>query len=176
MSAPERTWDRAPQVSTGNGLALRHGAYSPRVVDPIAEQLVDAMLAEPDTAYLSAPSYRPALWAWAQKEARVQVLTEHAARLGVDGLGEDGRADATYTHLDKAERAAERARQQLGLDPLSRARLGRDKAAASVDWAQVLSGLGEGGALPPVGHPAPVAIDAPAPAHGPSATDARADR
>ena len=50
----------------GNLVALRHGAYSPRRVEPLAQELVDVVLADPSTACLQAARWRPAVWAWAR--------------------------------------------------------------------------------------------------------------
>lgn len=130
----------------GNALQERHGAYSPRRVDPLAAELVDLVLADPDTAYLREARWRPALWAWARAEAQVQLLTEYleqkatSADSGVGDLG-DERVRAAHLLLHRAEARADRSRARLGLDPLSAARLGRDRTAAALDAAQLMAGL-----------------------------------
>lgn len=157
-------WQR-PEFEPGNTVAQVHGAFSPRVVDPLATELVEALLADGDVSYLRAPSYRLSLWAWARSEVQCQLLVEHVEQLGglVEGLVETGteesdetrdggnlhrvsksrRMGSALTALDRAERHAAMCRSRLGLDPLSRARLGRDVAAAKVDMAEVLSQLKE---------------------------------
>lgn len=120
-----------PPFQPGHELATHHGAYSPRRVDPLATELVERILDDDDVAYLRALSVRPALWAWAKAEARVQLLEEYlAGRGGPDGVGdlEDRRTRSAWELLHRAETRAESGRKQLGLDPLSRARLGRDVA------------------------------------------------
>ncbi|GAA2548140.1 hypothetical protein [Pseudonocardia hydrocarbonoxydans] len=130
-----------PPFEPGNEAALRHGAYSPRRVDPLAAELAAGALDDPDLAHLTAPGYRPAVWAWARAEAQVQLLAEHVERIGLD-FG-DHAVSAAHTALDRAERRAERSRRALGLDPLARARLGRDHAAARVDVVEVLTRMAE---------------------------------
>ena len=171
MSAPagKPPWLTRP----GNALQLRHGAYSPRHVDPLAAELVELVLADPATEYLAAAHWRPALWAWARAEAQTQLLTEYLARAGEefgDGVGDlaSERVRSAYLLLHRAEARADRSRARLGLDPLSAARLGRDKAAASVDLARLMAELQrrelaaaaeDDGAAAVGGHGAPPALE-----------------
>lgn len=129
----------------GNELALKHGAYSPRRVDPLAAELVALVDGDSAVSWLTAAD-RPALWAWARAEAQVQLLSEYlelAGQVAGDGVGdlEQERVRAAYLLLHRAEARALSGRARLGLDPLSRARLGRDVAAAQIDMARLLSGL-----------------------------------
>lgn len=140
MAEAARGYTWAP-FEPGNEIATRHGAYSPRRVDPLAAELVDQALADVDLGYLTAPGYRPAVWAWARAEAQVQLLAEHVERLGLDFA--EAAVSAAYAALDRAERRAERGRARLGLDPLSRARLGRDVTATRVDLVSMLTSLSE---------------------------------
>jgi phage terminase small subunit len=128
MGEPARRYSWPP-FEPGNSVALRHGAYSPRRVDPLAAELVERVLA--DTDWLR-PCDRPAVWAWARAEARVQLLAEHLAANGGD-LADDGSVRPAADLLSRVEAQAQRMRSVLGLDPLSRARLGRDVAATRVD-------------------------------------------
>ncbi|WP_214365625.1 hypothetical protein [Pseudonocardia sp. H11422] len=128
-----------PPFEPGNEVGLRHGAYSPRRVDPLARELVDQALGDPDLGYLAAPSYRPALWAWARAEAQVQLLAEYLERFGADPDFGDRAVSAAYNAHHRAEARADSARRRLGLDPLSRARLGRDVTAAQVDLVSLLT-------------------------------------
>lgn len=124
-----------PPFEPGNTLAMRHGAFTSRIVEPRAAELVAAVLDEPDVAYLAAPSYRPALHAWARAEAQIERLTAWLNGRAPD----DEDAASARAQLERAEGRAAAARTRLGLDPLSRARLGRDVASARVDIAQVLA-------------------------------------
>lgn len=134
-----------PPFQPGHTLSVRHGAYSPRRVDPLAAEIVQGLLGDTSTAYLQAPRYRLALWALGRAEAQVQLLSEwlgeHAEEAG-DGVGDlsDEATRSAYLLLHRAESRADRSRARLGLDPLSAARLGRDVVAASVDVARLLSG------------------------------------
>lgn len=152
-----------PPFTPGNEVAATHGVYSPRKVDPLATELVDRILADPTLAYLQSPAFRPALWAWARAEAKVQLLEDYlAARLDEKGMPDldDARTVSAYRELHRAETRAQTQRGRLGLDPLSRARLGRDVALgerASLDAAAVMAQLREleqGGRLPEGGGPA----------------------
>lgn len=154
-----------PDATPGNELATQHGAYSPRRVDPLATELVEALLVDPDVSYLRAPAYRSAVWAWGRAEAQVQLLTEYVLDNGgvAEALADHGEETSDEHHdgghsrrvtrsrrvgsalaaLDRTEGRAASLRARLGLDPLSRARLGRDVAASQVDIAQVLTTMRE---------------------------------
>ncbi|MBK7610840.1 MAG: hypothetical protein IPJ15_05960 [Actinomycetales bacterium] len=136
-----------PPFEPGNTVALQHGAFSPRFVDPLAADLVGMVLEDPQVGYLTAPAYRPALWAWARAEAQAQLLVEYLARAGQesgDGVGDLDldRVRTAYLLLHRAESRADRSRARLGLDPLSRARLGKDVAQAkAADAAAIMAEL-----------------------------------
>jgi hypothetical protein len=133
-----------PPFEPGNQVAARHGAYSPRKVDPLAKTFVDLVLEDPAVVQLRAPHWRPALWAWARAEASVQLLTEYlTAQGGEDGVGDldQERIRSAYLLLHRAESRASTCRSRLGLDPLSAARLGRDRASEAVDTARYMQEL-----------------------------------
>jgi len=129
-----------PPFEQNNQVSVRHGAYSPRRVDPLARELVDITLADPKCTYLAAPRWRPGVWAWARAEARVQLLTEWLADHG-EGVDDEGNVAPVLAALRLWEVRAANARSRLGLDPLSAARLGRDVTAAEIDMARLLSGV-----------------------------------
>jgi len=123
---------RWPTATAGNEIALKHGAYAPRRVDPLARELVETVA---DVAYLQDdPSYRTSLWAWGRAEARVQLVSEWIDQNGM--LDEEGKPRPAADLLVRLEKQAADARARLGLDPLSRARLGRDVTASQFDLAQ----------------------------------------
>lgn len=133
-----------PPFQPGHTLSTRHGGYSPRRVDPLANEIRSAVLADPSTDYLQAPRYAAAVWGWARAEAQVQLLTEYLERAGEvsgDGVGdlEQDRVRSAYLLLHRAEARALSGRRALGLDPLAAARLGRDRAATEVDVARVMA-------------------------------------
>lgn len=142
---PAGWWRWAP-FEPGNQAALRHGAWSPRLVDPVAAEIVERMRAdatEPGSpvAYLADPTYAASVAAWARVEARIQLLTEYLSGAGGD-LDAEGAVRPAADLLTRLEGQAEKARARLGLDPLSRARLGRDVTASQMDLARLLAGLG----------------------------------
>lgn len=146
MSAPAE-WAPAfpgqrPPFLPGNQARLTHGYWSPRKVNPLAQELIDSVLSDPDVEYLQRPQFRPALFGWARAEARVQLLEEWLGE-GVGDLA-DEQVRTAYQLLDRAEARAASGRAALGLTPLAKARLGRDVAAARVDIAQLLTEAREG--------------------------------
>ncbi len=162
---PDGTWVPAfegqrPPLQPGHEVTLTHGGYSPRKVEPLAAELVDGLLADPAAGHAHASHYRPAVWAWARAEAQVQLLTEYLAKAGEasgDGVGdlEQDSICSAYLLLHRAEARATTGRTRLGLDPVSRARLGKDVAAGQLDTARLMAELekrdqnGQGGAVLP---------------------------
>lgn len=153
MTEPEPSGDwtpafpgQRPPFTPGHELSTQHGAYSPRKVDPLAKELVDAMLEDPTLGYLKASAFRPALWAWARAESQAQLLAEYLEGRGKGGVGDlkDKRVQSAYLLLHRAEARADRGRVRLGLDPLSRSRLGKDIAQGrAADAAAALTQMRE---------------------------------
>ena len=122
----------------GNLEAVVHGANSAALVDAVATRYRDAALAYlgdqvPD--YLGRAEYDRAVQAWARAEARVDLVTRYLDDVG--HLDEQGNPRPAARHLVDLEASAAKRRAELGLDPLSRARLGRDVAATGVDLARL---------------------------------------
>lgn len=110
-----------PPFQPGHTLSLRHGARSPRVVDPLADSILQR--AVEDAPWLSEPKYAATVRAWARAEAQAELLT---AWLDEHGLhDEEGRLRYAEQALHRAETRAMNLRSRLGLDPISRARLGQ---------------------------------------------------
>lgn len=126
-----------PPFEPGNTVAVRHGAYSPRRVDPLAQEILAAV---EGTVSWWTPADRAQAWRWARLEARCQLLVEHLADLGGD-LDSEGNERPASALLTRLELQASNLASKLGLDPLSRARLGRDVAAAQVDVATLMAHL-----------------------------------
>ena len=132
---PAGEW--APQVQQGNSLARKHGAFSPAVIDPVARDLAVAI--KEQVTYLNDPSYDAAVRAWSRAEAQVLILSEYIDKY--DALDEDGVPRPALSALKDFENRAARERTRLGLDPLSRAQLGRDVMAQQVDLARLMSAV-----------------------------------
>ena len=133
-----------PPAAPLNELALTHGAYSERRLAPRAAQIAGELLAHPETPeWLRSPSYAPAVAAWARAEAVVALLWDYLAEVDLQAALTDTtelderrtkgstrstsrRVEAVLTQLHRHETRAASLRAQLGLSPLSRARLGRD--------------------------------------------------
>ena len=125
-------WQRPP-FPPGNVLSLKHGANSARVTDPLAADLAQSVAG---VDYLNAePAFAAAVSAWARAEARVLVVSEYLDANGV--LDAKGKPRPAADLLVKLERLASEARARLGLDPMSRARLGKDLSGAQVDLARL---------------------------------------
>jgi hypothetical protein len=121
----------------GNEVRLRHGARSERRVDPVAAELVEALLADrPDLA-----AYPEAVWGWARAEARCLLFAHWHAQVGY--LDEAGNPRGGG-HVAAAENQAARLRERLGLDPVSDVQLQKAKAEA-VALVADLEGIRERG-------------------------------
>jgi hypothetical protein len=110
----------------------------------IAEQLAETL-----PGYLAEPSYAPAVQAYCITLARIERVAswlEQQTDGDIPELDGDGVVRAAADLLLRLERQAEAQRQRLGLDPLSRARLGRDVAGTRLTIAQQLAAYqgGEG--------------------------------
>lgn len=129
---PARRYSWAP-FEKGNAASETHGAYIKRRVDPVAAELVGTI--REHVPYLADPSYVPAIHAWARAEARVLLISEWLDEHGP--LDESGDPRPALAALLQFERLASTGRSRLGLDPLSRAQLGRDVAAQNLDLARL---------------------------------------
>jgi hypothetical protein len=119
----------------GHELSLRHGAWSDRHVQPVAAELLQSVLDDPQCDYLKAPRFAAELQAWATAEARVRLLETYIARLaeGDDtGVGDlaDEATRAAWGLLHRCETRAQSGRDRLGLSPAAAGKLGRDLAMA----------------------------------------------
>jgi hypothetical protein len=157
-----------PPFEPGNEVATVHGAYSERRIAPLADQIAVSLLADDSTPqYIKEPSYSATVRAWSRAEATVQLLwnwlAEHdldAALTDVTETDEDAELskgaaskhttsrhiESVLTQLHRHEVRAANLRSRLGLDPLSRARLGKDVAAQHVDLARMFAELQQDGA------------------------------
>lgn len=157
---------RWKDATPGNELALKHGANSERHVAPLAAQIAASLLDHPETpAYLREPSYAPVVRAWSRAEAVVTLLwdwlDEHDLDAALADLTETDESDkhtkgssskhtlsrhveSVLTQLHRHEVRAMNLRSRLGLDPLSRARLGKDVASQRLDLAMLFAEMQRG--------------------------------
>jgi len=117
---PEPTHDpQHPDFTPGNTLAMRHGARSERLVAPLADAILQR--AVEDTPWLLEPRYAPSVRAWARAEAQAALLTEYLEAQGLHDS--EGRLRPAEQALHRAETRAANLRKDLGLTPLSAARI-----------------------------------------------------
>ena len=162
---PAPLHDRSQPFPPGHTLSLRAGATSPRTIGPLAAEIEATARALPAwPGYLEDPTYAPAVKAWAWSEAQAELLRRYVAERDLDAamsdtetstttettdhgptrttsrkVSEGKRTRSALDHLDRIEKTAANHRARLGLDPLSRARLGRDVTASRLDLAAILS-------------------------------------
>ena len=109
-----------PPFEPGNGVAMRHGVWSRRQVDPLVRELVAGLVSDrPDLL-----AYPEVLVAWARAEARCILFAEY---LGDEDLDSE-RALKVGRFVVQFERLADGLRSRLGLDPRSEAELARERA------------------------------------------------
>jgi hypothetical protein len=132
MSAAE-TWTPSPargykwaDATPGNFIALKHGARSRRIYEPVAADLAAGLLEDrPDLE-----GYPDALTQWAESEARAELLRKWIAERGIFDDDESPRS-GVLTWLRVFENQATDARKVLGLDPRSHAELAKVRAEAT---------------------------------------------
>ena len=135
MSCREGHAARHEDFEPGNALAVKSGARSPRIVEPLVAELV--AVATEDAPWLAEGRYSATVQAWARAEAQARLLD---AWLLERGLHDDkGRLRNAEQALHRAETRAANLRTSLGLTPLAAARLGRDRASAALDLAHLWS-------------------------------------
>lgn len=128
------------QFKEGNVAAVRHGAYSPALIEPRAKELAAATYdAHP---HLHPVRDQPAVVRYATVLARLERLYlwigDHPEMFenllaSPQGPGPHG----AWDRCERWERAAERAEQTLALSPLSRARLGIDHQVAQLTEEEI---------------------------------------
>lgn len=116
-----------PPFQPGHELSMKHGADSPRRVDPVAQALAVELLADEALAYLRAPRFAAAVQAWAKSEAKVALISEWVDQMPIE-MAANSKAGSTspLELLRRWETNAQGHRSRLGLDPVSAAKLGKD--------------------------------------------------
>lgn len=121
---PPRGYSWEP-FKPGNLAAVKHGVYSDRTIQPLAERIAEAIVEE--APELGAPRFRFALSAWAHAEARAALL-----RFLLGGvIDADKPPEKWLKELRAEERRAAEERRELGLSPSSYAKLQREMADAA---------------------------------------------
>lgn len=131
---PARGYSWEP-FKPNNTKALKHGARSERIIAPLAAVLANEILET--SPHLREPEFRAAVLECARVQAQVEVLEEFIGEHGI--LGDEDKVRPAADYLLKVRKHAANMASRLGLDPLSRARLGKDIAATQLDVAQILT-------------------------------------
>lgn len=142
MTCREGHAPRHPNFAEGNEVALKHGGYSAAVVTPRAREIASALAGTLPGYLTTDPAYAPAVEAYSVVLARIERVSawlEQQAGEGIPEIDADGRVRGAMDLLLRLERQAADHRARLGLDPLSRARLGRDVTQAQASITQVLA-------------------------------------
>ncbi len=128
---------------TGHTVTLKHGAVSPRMVEPRAAELADA--ATRAVPFLADVTFARSVLGWARAEARCDLLAEYLEREGL--LDDKGTPRPAADLAARYERLASDARSKLGLDPKSRVALEKDLAQAGLGHARLEAAMGAGRTL-----------------------------
>lgn len=129
-----------PPFQPGNDLAVTHGAYSRSRTDPIARRFIEEIVSDEATAYLAAPAYHSTLWNWAMLMAQCELIQTYIEGMSFAEASNSSRgAVSPLDLLARFTRSALTLAKELGLTPLSRARLGKSISSTQVDLATLLS-------------------------------------
>lgn len=144
MTCREGHAARHPDFEPGNRLGLRHGAFSPAVLDEHVAEALPAFL--DDNPHLDEPGFRLSVERFLRLEVRARLLHRYAAEVSAD-RGVDKVPARIWTEATAADNAATKLGSQLGVDPLSRARIMRETADAgkNADGLTAIAALAEQG-------------------------------
>ena len=154
-----------PPFEAQNTAAVTHGIHSARMLVLLAEAILAERKATTVARVPRGAGVRAGGRAWARAEAMLELYTEYVEQQTAEAMStEFGEAEEDITGdgtkgggLDaavpdrktgpslelwrKLDAAASMHRTKLGLDPLARARLGRDVASSQADMAQIMAQL-----------------------------------
>ncbi|MFW0796564.1 P27 family phage terminase small subunit [Gordonia sp. CPCC 205515] len=128
---PARGYSWEP-FKANNTAAVKHGAYSERVVVPMAAEIANDLMAKHER--LRNPLFRESLQTYSRVAAQVETLERHVAEHGL--LNDDGNPTGAAGFLLKVTKQLSNLANELGLTPLANARLGKDTAATQFDLAR----------------------------------------
>jgi len=98
---------------------MQHGAHSERRWRPLVTQLAAEVLQ--DAPWLSRPAFRLTVQAWSVTEAKAQIVDDWLNEVGL--LDDDGAPRPAAALSDRLHGRAAHLRSQMGLDPVSFAKL-----------------------------------------------------
>jgi hypothetical protein len=128
------SWEK---FAPDNKAAVVHGAQSVAVFSPVAEAIAaEVVSCAPE--YVSDASFRFALRGWAEAEAKLVLYETWMERLSPDQQNSARGAQAPPVEgWRKLSAHAAALRKPLGLDPVSRVRIGQSLASQNVDLARL---------------------------------------
>lgn len=142
MGEPARSYSWAP-FHEGNTAALKSGAHSSRMIQPIADRAAAELLEV--APWCARPAFAALVQRWAWAEARCILLRHYLDEEGL--LDEDGEPRPAVNELHRAEATAHKAAEKLALSPMDFMRLMNGMAAAKgadVDGVEALMREGRG--------------------------------
>ncbi|MAU81874.1 MAG: hypothetical protein CME34_08385 [Gordonia sp.] len=119
---------------SGNLAAVKSGAYSPRIVEPLADAVYTDLVEQHPR--LRDPLYAVMVRDFARTLVRVERMEE---RLTDGDLDADGQPVPGSVSLLRYRKHLMNLADRLGLTPLANARLGKDTAAAQFDVAKLMA-------------------------------------
>lgn len=128
VGGPARRYSREP-FKPGNLAAVRHGARSPRLVEPLAAEAIELLTSS--APWLASSTFEASLAAWGRTEAKIALVSTYLDEVGV--LDDDGQPRPAVELVVRLERLAADLRGRLGLDPSSAARIARDLSTSVRD-------------------------------------------
>jgi len=116
----------------GNKAAVTHGANSPRLVDPLAQRYVDAMLADDDLPpMIRAPYFSEAVYGYCMARAKRDLIAAWCAGMSIQEAADSERGRTSPLELlRKWETTVDGKAKALGLTPAAWVRIHRDLAGA----------------------------------------------
>lgn len=122
-----------PPFERGNTAALKHGAASPTLIQPLADAFVAQLQAVATWATLPPFAGTVESWAWAEGQAHLlrRYLEEHGH---LDAEGEERPASRM---LDRIEGRLSKLRDQLGLNPAALGKIVKDAAVVATATGDV---------------------------------------
>ena len=145
MGEPARGYSRPP-FEKGNLVGARHGTRSVRLVEERAQAIREMLLEQHE--FLAEPIFVEALERYCRIEARASMLDTYIVEK-VEAEGVEAVPKTLWTEATRADMAAQKAGQDLGLDPTGFARAARDlgfaKSLNQQFGAKRLTQLGETG-------------------------------
>ncbi|GAB3389166.1 hypothetical protein GCM10027568_11030 [Humibacter soli] len=130
-------------MGTDNDLAVKHGAFSPKLLEPIAAAIREQALLDDSVAYLREPRFAGPLHRYSLTAARVVRLEAWIEDMTDEEAARSDRGQTSPLELLRRWTVtADRQAARLGLDPVSWVKIRKDyKIGTRVDLATLLSNI-----------------------------------